>query len=161
MAAQRKTEEAQRKAQAVDILKGVVESAADIQEMRTRVAVLTGALDLLWKHDETYARANFTKAAAVMSEKFASDTTQRQERSEIRASMGVLVRALARHDPQAAARLLDKFQLLLEDVLKGNSLSPNERLSLAQASLDSDAVQSATLAARCLRLPYPDRLLHT
>lgn len=140
-AAQRKLEEAQRRAQVIDILKGVVESAADIQETRTRVAVLTSALDLLWKHDEAYARANFTKSAAALSDWFAADTTQRQERSEIRASMGVLLNAFARHDPQAAARLLDKFQKLLEEVLKGNSLSPNERLSLAQASLDSDAVQ--------------------
>ena len=40
---QRKPEEAQRKAQAIDILKGVVDSAAEIQELRTRMAVLTDA----------------------------------------------------------------------------------------------------------------------
>jgi hypothetical protein len=153
--AQRKAEEAQRKAQAVDILKGVVESAPDIQETRTRVTILTGALDLLWKHDEAYARANFIKSAAALSDRFASDATQRQERSEIRASMGALLTAFARHDPQAAARLLDKFQKLLEDVLKGNSLSPGERLSLAQASLDSDALQSAALAAKVLEAAVP------
>lgn len=153
--AQRKAEEAQRKAQAVDILKVVVESADEIQETRTSVAVLTGALDLLWKHDEAYARANFTKSAAALSEKFASDTTQRQERSEIRAAMGVLLRAFAHHDPEAAARLLDKFQKVLEDVLKENSLSPGERLSLAQASLDSDTVQSTALAAKVLETAVP------
>ena len=142
-AARHKMEEAQRKAQAIDILKGIVESAADIQETHTRVAVLTGALDLLWKHDEAYARASFIKSAAALSDRFASDATQKNERSEIRRSMGVLLRAFARHDSQAAARLLDKFQKLIEEVLKGNSLSPGERLSLAQASLDSDAVQSA------------------
>ena len=119
------------------------------------MAVLTSALDLLWKHDEAYARANFTKSAAALSDRFAADTTQRQERSEIRASMGVLLNAFARHDPQAAARLLDKFQKLLEEVLKGNSLSPNERLSLAQASLDSDAVQSTALAAKVLEAAVP------
>jgi len=96
-----------RKAQAVDILKGVVESAAEIPETRTRVDVLTGALDLLWKHDEAYARANFTKAAVILSDKFASDTTQKQERSEIRVAMGALLRAFAHHDAQAAAQLLD------------------------------------------------------
>lgn len=143
-------EEAQRKEQAVDILKGVVASAAEIQETQTRVTVLTGALDLLWKHDEAYARANFTKAAAALLERFASDATQKNERSEIRAAMGVLLMAFARHDPEAASQQLDKFQKLLEDVLKGNSLSPSERLSLAQASLDSDAVQSAALAAKVL-----------
>jgi len=148
-------EKAQHKTQAIDILKGVVESAADIQEMRTRVAVLTGALDLLWKHDEAYARASFAKAAAALSDTFASDATQRQERSEIRAAMGMLLMGFARHDPQAAARLLDKFQKLLEDVLKGNTLSLNERLSLAQASLDSDAVQSAALAAKVLEAGVP------
>ena len=153
--AQRKAEEAQRKAQAVDILKGVVESAADIKETQTCVAVLTSALDLLWKHDEAYARTNFIKSAAALSDKFASDTTQRPERSEIRAAMGVLLRAFARHDPQAAARLFDKFQKLLEDVLKGNTLSLNERLSLAHASLDSDAVQSAALAAKVLEGGIP------
>lgn len=41
--AQRKAEESQRKMQAIDILKGVVESAAEIQEIRTRLTVLTGA----------------------------------------------------------------------------------------------------------------------
>ena len=153
--AQRKAEEAQRKAQAVDILKGVVESAAEIQEMRTRMAVLTGALDLLWKHDEAYARSNFTKTAAALSDRFASDTTQRQERSEIRATIGVLLMAFARHDPQAASRLLDKFQTQMEDVLKGNSLSPSERMSLAQASLDSDTTKSAALAAKVLETAVP------
>ena len=154
-AQQKAVDTAQRKAQAVDILKGVVESAADIKEMRTRVEVLTAALDLLWKHDEPYARANFTKAAVAMSDKFASDTTQKQERSEIREAMGVLLMAFARHDPQAAAQQLDKFQKLLEDVLKGNTLSPNERLSLAQASLDSDTAQSAALAAKVLETSVP------
>ena len=153
--AQRKVEDAQRKAQAVDILKGVVESAAEIQEMRTRMAVLSGALDLLWKHDEAYARSNFTKTAAALSDTFASDTTQRQERSEIRASMGVLLMAFARHDPEAASRLLDKFQTLLEEMLKGNSLSPGERMSLAQASLDSDTTKSAALAAKVLETAVP------
>ena len=153
--AERKAEEAQRKAQAVDILKGVVESAAEIQESRTRMTVLTGALDLLWKHDQAYARANFIKSAAALSDRFASAATQRQERSEIRRSMGVLLTAFARRDPQAATHLLDKFQKLLEDVLKGNSLSPSERLSLAQASLDSDAVQSAALAAKVLEVGVP------
>ena len=154
-AAQRKIEEAQRKAQAIDILKGVVESAADIQETRTRVAILTSALDLLWKHDEAYARASFIKSAAALSDKFTSDTTQKQERSEIRPAMGTLLTAFAHHDPEAAARLLDKFQKLLEEVSKGNALSPSERLSLAQASLDSDAVQSATLAAKVLEAGVP------
>lgn len=153
--AQRAAEDAQRKSQAIDILKGVVESAGDIQETRTRVTVLNGALDLLWKHDEAYARANFMKSAAVLSDRFASDTTPRQERSEIRAAMGSLLMAFARHDPPAAARLLDKFQQLLEDVLKGNSLSPSERLSLAHASLDSDSAQSAALAAKVLETSVP------
>ncbi|HET7288174.1 MAG TPA: hypothetical protein VFI71_11915, partial [Pyrinomonadaceae bacterium] len=155
LAAQRKAEETQRKQQAVDILKGVVESAAEIQETQTRVTVLTGALDLLWKHDEAYARANFIKAAAALSDRFASDTTQRQERSEIRAAIGMLLMAFARHDSQAAAQQLDKFQKLLEEVLKGNTLSLNERLSLAQASLDSDAVQSAALAGKVLEAGVP------
>lgn len=152
---QRKAEQAQRKAQAVDILKGVVENVADIQETRTRVAILASALDLLWKHDEAYTRASFIKSAATLSDRFASDTTPKHERSQIRASMGVLLTAFARHDSHAAAQQLDKFQKLLEDVLKGNSLSPSERLSLAQASLDSDAAQSAALAAKVLEVGVP------
>src|SRR5689334_9470723 len=92
-AAQRKAEEAQRKTQAIDILKGVVESTADIQKTQKRVELLTAALDLLWKHDEAYARANFIKAADTLSEKFASEGIQKNERAEIRATMGVLLRA--------------------------------------------------------------------
>ncbi|HEU4834241.1 MAG TPA: hypothetical protein VFS90_07500 [Pyrinomonadaceae bacterium] len=153
--AQRKVEEAQRKTQAIDILKGVVESAGEIQKAQTRVALLSASLDLLWKHDEAYARANFVKAADALSDRFASDPIQKNERAEIRATMGVLLRAFARHDPKAAARLLDKFQKLLEDVLKGNTLSPGERLSLAQASLESDAAQSAALAAKVLETGVP------
>lgn len=153
--AQRKAEEAQRRTQAIDVLKGVVESTTDIQKTQTRVALLTAALDLLWKHDEAYVRASFIKTANSLSDRFASDAIQKDERAEIRATMGVLLRAFARHDPQAAARLLDKFQKLLEDVLKGNSLSLGERLSLAQASLESDPVQSAALAARVLEAGVP------
>jgi hypothetical protein len=152
---QRKAEEAQRKTQAIDILKGLVENAADIQKTQTRVALLIAALDLLWKHDEDYARAHFVKAAAALSDRFASDAIQKNERAEIRETMGVLLRAFARHDPKAAARLLDKFQKLLEDVLKGNSLSPGERLSLAQASLESDSAQSTALAAKVLETAVP------
>jgi hypothetical protein len=40
-------------------------------------------------------------------------------------------------------------------VFKGNSLSPTERLSLAQASLESDAVQSAAFAAKVLESGVP------
>ena len=99
-----------RRAQAIDIFKGVIEGAAEIQQTQTRVAVLTGALDLLWKHDDAYARANFIKAAAALSDKFASNTTPRAERFEIRASMGALLMAFARHDPKAAERLLEKLK---------------------------------------------------
>lgn len=150
---ERKAEEAQRKAQAIDILKTVVANAAEIQEMQTRVAVVTGALELLWKHDETYTRAQFIKSAAALSDRFASDTIDRLERSEIRSSMGTLLKAFARHDPQTAERLLDKFQKRLEEV--GNSLSPGERLSLAQAGLESDAAQSVALAAKVLETGVP------
>lgn len=153
--AQGKAEEQQRRTQAIDILKGLVENATDIQKTETRVALLSAALDLLWKHDEAYARANFIKAADTLSDKFALDATPQNERAEIRATMSVLLRAFARHDPKAAARLLDKFQKLLEDVLKGNSLSPGERLSLAQASLESDTAQSTALAAKVLQTAVP------
>ena len=154
-AARRRAEEAQRRAQAVEILKGVVEGAAEIQETEARVAVLSSALDLLWKHDEAYARANFVKSAGGLSDRFASGEIKRQERSEIRAAMGALLQAFARHDPQAARRLLDKFQKLSEEVLKGDSVSPGERLSLAQAGLDSDTAQSAALAAKVLETGVP------
>jgi hypothetical protein len=69
--------------------------------------------------------------------------------------MGMLLKAFARHDPRAANRLLDKFQNLLEDVVKGNSVSPGERLSLAEAGLESDTAQSAALAAKVLEAGVP------
>jgi hypothetical protein len=153
--ARRQAEEAQRRVQAVDVLKGVVEGADEIRETRTRVAVITSALDLLWKHDDAYARAKFIKTAAALSDRFASDTTDKRERSEIRASMGTLLKSFARHDAQAAERLLDKFQILVENALKGNSVSLSERLSLAEAGLESDAVQSAALAAKVLEAGVP------
>ena len=153
--AKRRAEEAQRRLQAVDIIKGVVDGAAEIRETQTRTSILSSALDLLWKHDEAYARANFIKAATALSDKFVSDATERKERSEIRTSMSVLLKAFARHDPQTAGRLLDKFQQLLEDMMKGNSVSPGERLSLAQAGLESDVAQSASLAMKVLEAGVP------
>lgn len=154
-AAQRKLEEAQRKTQAIDILKGVVQDAADIQDYETRVSILAGALNLLWKHDETYARAGFVKAAAALSDRFASSETEKEERQEIRASLGGLLMEFGRHDPQAAAQLLDKFQKLIEEVLKGTSLSLSERLSIAQSSLESDPAQSTALAAKVIEAGVP------
>lgn len=154
-AVRRKVEEARRRAQAVEILKGVVEGAAEIRDTRSRVSVISDALDLLWKHDEAYARANFVKAAEGLSERFASDEAKRQERSEIRAALAVLLKAFARHDPQGASRLLDKFQKLLENVLKGSSVSSADRLSLAQAGLESDTARSAALAAKVLESGVP------
>jgi hypothetical protein len=151
----RRADLAQRRAQAVDILKGVVEGAKEIGETQTHITVVTGALDLLWKHDEAYTRAQFIKSAVALSDRFASNATNRRERSQIRASMGMLLKAFARHDPRAANRLLDKFQNLLEDVVKGNSVSPGERLSLAEAGLESDTAQSAALAAKVLEAGVP------
>ena len=149
----RQAEEAQRRTQAIDILKGVVENAAEIKETDTYLAVLTGALDLLWKHDEAYTRAQFIKSAAALSDRFASNVIDTRERAEIRSSMEVLLKAFARRDPQQAERLLNKFQKLLEDM--GFSLSPEERLSLAQASLESDTARSAALAAKVLETGVP------
>jgi hypothetical protein len=147
-----------RRTQAVDILKGVVERAGEIPETGARVAVLSGALDMLWKHDETFARANFLKSAEALLGRFASEETKGQERVQIRAALGVLLRAFAKRDPQASGRLLDRFQKLLEDVLQDDSgprLSPRERLALAQAGLESDPAQSAALAARVLEEGVP------
>jgi hypothetical protein len=152
--AQRQAEVAQRRTQAVDILKSVVEGAPEIREMPARVAVLTSALDLLWKHDEAYTRATFIKSAAALSDRFSS-ATDRRGRSEIRTSIGVLLKAFARRDPYAAEQQLDKFEKLLEEVVKGNSVSPGERMSLAQAGLESDAAQSAALAAKVLETGVP------
>ncbi len=154
-AAQRQAEEAQRRVQAIDILKGVVDGADDIREVRMRLSIITNALDLLWKYDETYARSRFIKAVTVLSDSFAANTTGRRERAEIRAAMGMLLKSFARHDAQLAERLLDKFQRLLEDVVKGNSISLAERLSLAEAGLESDARQSAALAAKVLEIGVP------
>lgn len=147
-------EEAQRRTQAIDVLKGVVESASEIRETPARVAVLTSALDLLWKHDESYTRAHFIKSAAALSDKFASASNS-SERAEIRAGVGSLLKSFARRDTRAAEQQLDKFEKLLEEVLKGNSVSLNERLSLAQAGLDSDTAQSAALAAKVLETGVP------
>ena len=147
---QRKLEDAQRQTQAIDILKSVVESAAEIEDMQTRVAILTDALYLLWKHDEPYARSTFIKTATTWSDKFVADTTEKQERFEIRVAMSTLLASFARHDAPAATRLLDKFQKLLEDVSKGSSVTIEERLSIARASLESNTAESTALAARAL-----------
>lgn len=151
-------ERVQRRTQAVDILKGVVERAGEIPEAGARAAVVASALDLLWKHDESYARANFVRSADGMLEKFASDETKGQERAELRSALGVLLKAFARRDPRESGRLLDRFQKLLEEAMKGgpgSRLSPRERLSLAQAGLDSDPAQSAAFAGNVIESGVP------
>ena len=151
----RQAEEAQRKTQAIDILKGVVESSAEIKDTLTQLSVLTGALNLLWKHDEKYTRAQFIKSAAALSDRFASDAIDSGERADTRLAMRALLNAYARHDPKAAEQQLDKFQKLLEEVLKESSDSAGERLMLAEASLESNTGQSAALAAKVLEADVP------
>jgi len=72
----------------------IAQSAADIQKTQTRVALVTAALDLLWKHDEAHARANFVKVADVLTNRFASDAIQKNERAEIRATILIIISTL-------------------------------------------------------------------
>ena len=69
--------------------------------------------------------------------------------------------------PESSQDLFDNGKTLLEEnfrlvisrrlpeVLKGNSLSSGERLSIAEASLDADTDQSVALAAQVLETGVP------
>ena len=146
-----------RKAQAVALLRGAVEGAGEIKKVAARAGVVADALDLLWKHDEVYARANFLKAADHALGLFASEESG--QRAEARIAVNTILKALARHDPLASERLMGRYLKLAEDAAApgagGSAPSLYERLSLAESSLDLDAAQSAALAARVLEAGVP------
>jgi hypothetical protein len=148
-----------RKAQAVALLKGVVEGSGEIKSVEARARTVVEALGLLWKHDEAYARANFLKAAEAALDLFASEEAGREQRAEAKAAVITILKALARHDPRASEKLMARYLKLAEEAAArgaGDSTpSLRERLSLAEESLDLDPAQSAALAAKVIEAGVP------
>jgi hypothetical protein len=155
-------EEARRKAQAVEILKGVVEHSGNVEEIEARASIASDALDLLWKHDETYARANFLKQFdALASQPPSSDADGVKRGVRIKSAINLLLKALAKHDPATAAKLMERYRQLAETASKDDEdakVSQRDRLALARASLDLDPSQSAALAAKVLESGLPSSL---
>jgi|GEM_PF-5111416 len=56
------TERENRKTQAVSILYEVISYADEIENFESQATIISNALNLLWKHNESYSRANFLKA---------------------------------------------------------------------------------------------------
>jgi hypothetical protein len=154
-------EAAGRRKQAVEILKGVVERAGELENVEARASVASDALDLLWKHDETYARANFLKAFDALAGQPSSESDGAKSRAEVKAAVNLLLKALARHDPPSAAKLMERYRRLAEAASQGDDdakVSQRDRLALARSSLDADPAQSAALASKIIESGLPNSL---
>ncbi|MDT7603600.1 MAG: hypothetical protein QOF61_1597 [Acidobacteriota bacterium] len=154
-------EAASRRKQAVEILKGVVERAGEVENVEARASVTADALDLLWKHDETYARANFLKAFDALVSPSSSGAEGEKSRVEVKAAVNLLLKALAKHDPPSAAKLMERYRQLAESASKEDDdarVSQRDRLALARSSLDLDPAQSGALASKVIESGLPSSL---
>ena len=154
-------EAASRRKQAVEILKGVVERSSELENVEARASVVSDALDLLWKHDETYARAGFLKAFEAFVSHPSPEAGGAKPRVEVKAAINLLLKALAKHDPPAAAKLMERYRQLAEAASQGDDdarVSARDRLALARSSLDLDPAQSAALASKVIESGLPSSL---
>jgi hypothetical protein len=159
--AEENTDKALVKGQAVATLKEVIERSSSIPKLEERALIVSGAAELLWRHDEQYARAAFFKfideliglfEARVNSPQGETSTT-----SELTAALNVSLKALARKEPALSAQVLERYQKLREEATKGTP--PNrilsEKFSLAKESVEVNPQQSASLAAKVIESRVP------
>ncbi len=144
------------KAQAISVLHEVIDRSDRINDWEIQATLISNALDLLWKHEESYARSNLQRALDRFFLEYSSRTNTTQQRSQVVTGIKTLISSLAKHDPEGAAKALDRFGKLAEELSQtSENLSPRDRLAVAQSSLDVNARQSAMLAARVLSAGVP------
>lgn len=144
------------KAQAISVLHEVIDRSDRINDREIQATLISNALDLLWKHEELYARSNLQRALDRFFLEYSSRTSTAKQRSQIVSGIKILTSCLAKHDPESAGKALDRFGKLAEELSQtSEKLSPRDRLAVAQSSLDVNARQSAMLAARLLSAGVP------
>ena len=144
------------KAEAISVLHEVIDRFDRLGDWQTQATLISNALDLLWKHEEPYARSNLQRALDRFFLEYSSRANTTQQRNQIVSGIKTLISCLAKHDPEGAAKALDRFGKLTEELSQTNeNLSPRDRLAVAQSSLDVNARQSAMLAARLLSAGVP------
>lgn len=144
------------KAEAISVLHEVIDRFDRLGDWQTQATLISNALDLLWKHEEPYARSNLQRALDRFFLEYSSRANTTQQRNQIVSGIKTLTSCLAKHDPEGAAKALDRFGKLTEELSQTNeNLSTRDRLAVAQSSLDVNARQSAMLAARLLSAGVP------
>jgi hypothetical protein len=144
------------KAQAISVLHEVIDRSDRINDWEIQATLISNAFDLLWKHEELYASSNLQRALDRFFLEYSSRTNTTQQRNQIVSGIKTLTSCLAKHDPEGAAKALDRFGKLTEELSQtSENLSPRDRLAVAQSSLDVNARQSAMLAARLLSAGVP------
>jgi hypothetical protein len=145
-----------RKTQAISILYEVINYTEEIASFESQATIISNALNLLWKHNESYSRSNFLKALDRFFLKYSSQDTTRTQKEKVAAGIKILITNFAKHDPSQAEKAIERYRKLVEEELNQNSkLSLRDRLSIAQSSLDIDVRQSAMIAARLLDSGVP------
>jgi hypothetical protein len=143
------------KSQAISVLREIVDHADQFANYESKGMLIGSALDLLWKHDVSYARSSFHQALDRFFVQYSSKTNTTAQRNQILLGIMSLISKLAKNDPAAGARCLSSFGTLVEEFNENKRLSVNDQLSVAQSSLALDAKQSAMLAARMLNAGVP------
>src|SRR2546427_7770120 len=125
-----------RELQAISILQELVDRADQTKNFESQAALVSDALDLLWKHDEQYARSNFLRVLDHFFIRYSpeSESPGIEERKTIAAGIRTLITHLAKHDPAAATKSLDRFNRVNEELGQSREkASLRDRLAVAES----------------------------
>jgi len=150
-------EKENQRQQAVLVIHRIIDQAQGISDIEVRTSVLSNALALLWNYDEQYAVSSFQRSIDRLLEKYSADDTTLAERLKLAAAIRQLIISVAPRNQAQADQALERYKKTTSEGASDDKrgLSLKERLSIAQANLDSDAKQSAALAEAILRSGVP------
>jgi len=148
--------------QAVRILHEVLNQASSVPDTEQRSLIVSNAAELLWKYDEQRARSEFSSIIDVLLDQYKAELKSQEQdaskREKLNAALNMVVKALARRNPRSADLTLKRYYKLREELLSEDKSGPQyseERLEVAQDSLDLDTKQSAAIAASILNTSLP------
>jgi len=141
----------------------LVVNSKDIEETDKRIQVVMRAADFIWPVDQPIARAYFTEAFKVATDRFAEKGIERKEEKGVTLRLPdyrfQVIRAIAKRDPAWARRLTEQ---ILKEYEKGaaerkgffdRNLEVNEALNVAIQSLKTSPELSWLLFRRVMREP--------
>jgi hypothetical protein len=147
---------------ALELLKSIPDRARLIDEVVERTSLLSSTSELLWKYDESQARAILSDTVDQLLTTYKgkledpSKVTSRKE--DLESSIRFVLKTLARKDPARAEAAITRYHSIREESLQESSSSVNslnERLSMAKESLDLSARQSVIIASKALDYGVP------